>query len=148
MPKYPLGCGEEVLMKLTRLEYRQDGIFGQLQSDDGSFRCQTLEHAYFENGSYTPKVAAGIYTCVRGEHELLGMTTTFTTFELQNVPPFQGKPVTGILIHWGNYNKDSEGCILVGLRNQDDKMILDSKIAFEAFMAALDGQDQFTLIVE
>lgn len=51
---------------------------------------------------------------------------------LQNVPNFEG-----ILIHWGNYVKDTEGCILIGL-GETQTTITQSKAAFADFVPKLE----------
>lgn len=38
---------------------------------------------------------------------------------------------SGILIHWGNHAKDSEGCVLVG-REHAFGMVMNSRLAFAA----------------
>lgn len=127
--------------KLIHKRFCEDGIFGELHKD-GVFFCYTLEHS-FDN---KPKVADGTYTCQRGPHRLHGMTEDFTTFEVKNVPNFNGVPVTGILFHWGNYNKDSEGCILLG-SSETPTMVGNSRAEWAAFMKELEGFDSFELEV-
>src|SRR5277367_5432365 len=125
-------------LSITRTEYRSDGIFGQLYDDQGNVIAYILEHAYPDgSGGWIPKVAAGTYTCVRGNHELEGMTEPFVTFMLQGVPDFQGASVTNILLHWGNYDRDSEGCFLLGASEVFDgteEMVTNSKATFAKFM--------------
>lgn len=91
-------------LTLKRTDFREDGIFGFIEE----FNIFTLEHAYLENGVYKPKVPVGTYTCQMGMHSL-GSGRRLITYELLNVPGH-----SGILIHPGNKNSDSEGCILVG----------------------------------
>lgn len=50
---------------------------------------------------------------------------------LINVPAFDG-----VLIHIGNTEKDTEGCILVG-KNREVGKVLDSRVTFEALYARL-----------
>ena len=134
-------------------DFENDGIYGILTGDN--FQCHVLSHAYDSgngNGSYIPKVAPGTYTCKRSLHRLHGMDHDFETFEVMNVPDFQGKPVTGILFHAGNYNKDSEGCFLLGKQvtfgPNGGHMITESKVTFEKFMALQAGVNTFTLTVK
>lgn len=99
------------------------------------------------DGKPTPKVAAGVYTCVRHAPNRL----PYVTFELQGVPDFQGNPVTGILIHIGNFNKDSDGCILLGAvlyAITEPWMIRSSTPTFNKFMALQSSVDSFTLTIK
>jgi hypothetical protein len=136
-------------LTLKRDQYRKDGIYGRLLNDKDEQVAVTLEHAYDPNdeGSFAPKVPQGTYTCQRGQHQLAGMSAPFTTFEITGVPGH-----TGILFHRGNYNSDSEGCVLLGrdiaTSNLDGTQMLTlSAITFTSFMCMLNGVDQFTLTV-
>jgi hypothetical protein len=75
------------------------------------------------------------------------MTEDFITFEIKGVPNFNGIPVTGVLFHWGNYDKDSEGCVLMG-SSETPTMITNSRQTWADFMKDLDGIDSFTLTVQ
>jgi hypothetical protein len=131
---------------LTRKAAHLYGIFGELTNEAGDVICVTLEHAYAtQDNKYLPKVSTGTYTCTRGIHKLSNLNP-FSAFEVQKVPPFQGAPVSGILFHKGNYNNDSEGCILLGSK-VGLGCILDSADAFNKFMTLQDGVNQFTLKV-
>jgi hypothetical protein len=128
---------------LTHTRFCSDGIFGELKKFDGTFVAYTLEHSYDNK----PKLTNGNYTCVRGPHKLHGMTNPFITFEIMGVPDFNGVPVTGVLFHWGNYNKDSEGCVLMGA-SEAPTMIGTSVQTWTAFMASMSGIDSFNLTVQ
>lgn len=125
---------------------RQDGQFGDLQLIDNSFSCKTLEHAYqTATDGLQSKIPPGVYRCDRGDHELAGMTETFSTFEVTGV-----RSHTGILFHWGNYNKDSDGCILLGkdlLQTPSGQMIGTSRFIFAKFMQAQKDVTFFMLTV-
>ena len=130
-------------MILMRTKYSAEGVFGELSGDTGEFVCYTLEHAYPQpDGSYAPKLNSGDHTCVRGQHRLHNMTEDFTTFEITEVPGH-----SNILFHWGNYNSDSEGCVLLGT-GLAPNMLTESREAFKRFMDNLDGVDTFTLTVQ
>ncbi len=150
--------------KLIRTNYSEYGIFGELYNEHGVKIATTLEHSYSipikdldgggggggvgaGGGGYCAKVAIGTYTCKRHAPNRL----PYETFELQNVPDFQGQPVSGILIHIGNYNKDSIGCILLGksrLKTDRNEMILNSKEIFAEFMDLQKDVLEFTLTIE
>ena len=134
---------ETIKLVLTHTRFCPEGIFGKLEKDNGEHISYTLEHSYDNK----PKLANGTYTCVRGPHRLHGMTEDFTTFEIKGVPEFDGKPVSGVLFHWGNYQKDSEGCVLMGA-TETPTMITNSRTTFAGFMKWLDGVDSFELEVK
>lgn len=126
-----------ITLTLTRTDFEEYGIMGELVDNAGKLSLSTLEHS-FDN---KPKLYDGTFTCVRGVHELHN-AVPFETFEITGV-----RGHTGILIHVGNYNADSDGCVLVGM-DRNDEMITHSTIAFSKFMGLLDGQSTFTLIVK
>lgn len=139
-------------MKLTRTQFRPDGIFGRLYNDNGVPLCYSLEHSFAQlDGSWVPKVAPGTYECVLGEHQLEGMAKPFQTYEITKVPPFEGKPVTGILLHMGNYDSSSSGCILVGrsvvTQENGSQMVTASVATFDDLMESLSGVQSFSLVV-
>ncbi len=128
---------------LKRVSYVEDGIYGEFYDDKDRLIFVTLEHAYPDgNGEFLPKIAPGVYTCVRYNSPEHGWC-----YMLQGVPDFQGKPVTYTEIHIGCYNADSKGCILLGLK-LGPKMILDSRIAFGRWMDMQTGVDSFLLTVQ
>jgi Family of unknown function (DUF5675) len=129
-------------MKLVRNIFDRDGIFGTLFDAEGDQVAITLEHSF--NG--LPKLPAGSYRCARGKHSLHSNPTPFETFEVMDVPNH-----TGILFHVGNFNDDSNGCILLGrvcIGSEKGRMITSSRATFERFMLDLDGAESFTLTVE
>lgn len=129
-------------LKLNRIEFREDGIFSELLDESGKVLAHTLEHSY----DLKPKLYDGAFTCVRGPHRLNGMTSIFETFEITGV-----KGHSNILFHWGNWNKDSEGCVLLGsgiAQSSQGQMVTNSKVAFQEFMALLSGFNSFSLIVQ
>lgn len=133
---------------LKRAIFSELGIFGTLTlgEDTDAKIFRTLEHAYeISESIWMPKIPVGTYVCKRGMHQLEGMTAPFETFEILNVPGH-----TNILIHVGNYNKDSEGCVLIGLAAVlagGNPMITQSREAFNEFMEMQIGVDEFTLAV-
>ena len=131
--------------KLTRKQYRSDGIFSELTDDKGQIIAQTLEHAYLNDlEQYLPKIPKGTFTCSRSPHRLHGMTEDFVTFQVMDVPK-----CSGILFHWGNFNADSEGCVLLGEKiasSPKGQMITNSRTTWAKFMAGLSGVDKFELL--
>lgn len=130
-------------LTLNRKAFRDDGIFSELRDTEGNLIAVTLEHSYDKE----PKLPLGTFTCKRGPHRLHGMTEDFETFEITGV---EGH--TDILFHWGNFQKDSEGCVLLGdqiAKNGADgcQMILHSRATFARFMELQKGVDTFQLVV-
>ena len=127
---------------IKHTEFKPDGIFGEFSFEDEGRFCFTLEHSYDNQ----PKLQPGTYTCVRGTHKLHN-GVPFETFEITGVAGH-----AGILFHAGNFNRDSEGCVLVGHTiavdpNTGDEMVTGSKDEFKAFMARLEGVDSWQLEV-
>lgn len=130
---------------LHRTEESANGIFGVMTDEFGNQVCATIEHSFdsgLGNGSFSPKIPPGQYTCVRGMHQLAHMTHPFETFMVENVPNH-----TNILIHMGNYNADSDGCILVG-EARIGNMITNSLVWLAKFLDLQKGLDSFILTVE
>jgi hypothetical protein len=133
-------------LTLKRDHYRADGIFSTVTDPVSCTVMRTLEHAYgdAQQGFY-PKLWPGTYTCKRSMHRLHGMDHDFETFEVLAVPGHKG-----ILFHWGNFNRDSEGCILCGedvFEGSPEWMVTASRLQFARFMALQDGVDEFLLEV-
>lgn len=129
-------------LKLIRKTRIASGIFGVILDDQDQQIAVTLEHAYRDySGNYGPKLPRGVYTCKRGTHALKD-GIPFEAFEILNVPGH-----TGVLFHVGNYNEDSEGCVLLG-DEVNGNMITQSKDAFKEFMALQEGCDEFQIQVD
>jgi hypothetical protein len=58
---------------------------------------------------------------------------------LHDVPHF-----LGILIHSGNTETDSAGCIIVG-KNTVKGKVLESKVTFQKLYSLLEGHDDITI---
>lgn len=128
-------------MNLVRSQFRQDGIFGSLYQPDGDLVAVTLEHAYLEIGGYVPKLPDGLYTCKRRLSPRFGREL----FQIMDVPG-----CTFMEIHVGNFQIDSDGCVLLGVNVitvGDAKAISSSRIAFNHFMDLQSGIDEFPLNV-
>lgn len=126
---------------LERNDQRSSGIFGVLSDEAGNLLAVTLEHAYFSSETWLPKIPPGSYQCVRGLHRLHGMAEPFSTFEITGVTGH-----SNLLFHWGNYNRDSDGCVLLG-RERYGSIISHSKDTFAEFMKLLENESSFQLEV-
>lgn len=123
---------------LHRTEESVNGAFGVLTDTFGNQLAVTLEHTYLTGDCFLPKIPAGEYICQRRHSPHFN----FDVFKLQDVPGHDN-----IEIHPGNTENNSEGCILLGTFRQGND-ILESKAAFEKFMALQKNVDKFTLTVE
>jgi hypothetical protein len=137
-----------VNLRLTRTDFREDGIFGELETEDGDYLADTLEHAYPGYGPasfFVPKVAIGTYECIRHAPNRL----PYETFLLVGVPTFMGHPVSGILIHRGNTDADTEGCILLGriAKGERQWLVADSRATFARFMKLQENVDRFFILI-
>lgn len=129
-----------------------EGIFGTLLSvDEDHFVAATLEHAYPDGeGGWAPRIHPGTFSCKRGRHRLADMAEDFETFEITGV---EGH--ANLLFHWGNWNENSHGCVLLGEAQAEGphagknhvEMITNSRAAFARFMQLQEGVDEFTLEV-
>ena len=117
-------------MRLTvrRFITNEKSTIGRLLIDDVT-ECYTLEDKdrQLENGGIkVPKETAiprGIYKVI------VDWSNRFNRLmpHILDVPQF-----TGIRIHSGNTDKDTEGCILVGKKvSEDENAVLESKLAYD-----------------
>ena len=128
-------------MILRREIFSKDGVFGSLRTETDEEICKTLEHAYASFGKkYRAKIPTGEFTCVRGIHRL-SKGIPFETFEVSGI-----RGHSGIIFHPGNFNRDSDGCVLVGeeVRNQ---ALFRSRVAFVGLMHRLNTVESFVLKV-
>lgn len=126
-------------LKLVRESYNNWGIYSHLLDENEVVIAVTLEHAYPNTtGGFDPKLPKGTYDCILGPHTLHSGPARL--YEITNVPGHKG-----ILFHKGNWNRDSDGCVLLGTK-QGNECIENSTGAFGKFMILMDGKN-FTLTV-
>jgi hypothetical protein len=114
---------------LTRTESGNDGVFGQLSDDAGNVLAVTCEPPDGCNGPDTC-IPAGTYTVI--PHDSPAHPNTW---EISGVPNR-----TAILIHDGNTDKDTLGCVVVGDRMgfiDGLRAVLDSRITLNALRGEL-----------
>lgn len=139
-------------LTLARFSKSDDGVLGRLIDEAGIMpRLYTFEEEDLCNARNISCIPPGSYICKRTVYHRHGIES----FEVTGVPNR-----TRILFHVGNHDGDTAGCILVGLRSgelrvrdEEDgevrmkKAVLQSRPAFDRFMEALEGVDEFTLDV-
>lgn len=102
------------MIEATLDRFEDDGkqTLGVLTIGTGNqvlYMCKTLELPWRDNANSISCVPAGTYKVKKYSSE-----TYPGVYELQDVP---GR--SKILIHWGNYNRNTQGCILVGSEHKD-----------------------------
>jgi hypothetical protein len=90
-------------LTLKRIVENQDGIFGVLLQGEKPL-CLTLENNWFNNTRNISAIPTGVYECVPHNGAKYK-----NVWRLKDVPNR-----SAILIHAGNIEDDSRGCILVG----------------------------------
>lgn len=137
-------------LTLTRTESVADGTFGLLRVTP-SLMLHTLEDDWRDNERGESCIPAGVYLLERTIYR----KHNYETFEITGVPNR-----SRILIHPGNTEEDTMGCILVGLRQGYVKVPFDedthakdvtkravvaSQEAFRRFMREMAGVDEAEL---
>lgn len=133
---------------LKRVSYDTDGSYGVLIREDGSPWLLTLEDEQRQNQRGVSAIPEGTYTVMRTNTPKHG-----ECFMVMNVPDR-----TAILIHPGNTEADTEGCILLGKefgrifgKDEDtgnieyQAAVLRSKEAVQEFMEYMKGEQGFSL---
>jgi hypothetical protein len=129
---------------LRQIDFRVDGIFGQLMTEELNEICKSLEHGYVNaRGEIVSKIKPGVYTCKLEWSERFQMNL----YELKDVPGH-----TEIKIHAANIDDQLEGCIAPGMNygewNDGSRCVTQSKKALKKFMEAMGGDKEIKLIVE
>ena len=117
---------------VTRKTFTDKSTIGDMEID-GEFFCYTLEDTVRAPGVKVPAktaIPAGRYRLV------VDMSARFGKLmpHILDVPMF-----SGIRIHKGNTDKDTEGCIIVGMAVDDD-FVGQSKLAYDKLMAKLNEE--------
>lgn len=130
-------------LMLRRVSHVEDQLMqGVLIGPGGYAFAVTLELPWRDNSRNVSAIPGGRrYRCVRVDSPSFGIT-----FEITGVP---GRDK--VLLHIGNFPKDTRGCVLVG--HGFDKIggqhaITQSRKEFDEFMSIQAGVDEFWLIVE
>lgn len=133
---------EFALVRVTPLRYDQP-TYGVLRDGLEPFAL-TLELPWADNEPNHSCIFAGIYTCKRVWSPKFG-----NTFEITGV---DGRK--HVLLHWGSFAADTEGCVLVGERfhdlNADGVQDLaiskrEQGAGFLEFLLRTDGLNEFRL---
>ena len=119
---------------INRYAYLRGCTLGKLSFDD--FDCYTLERPWRDNEVNVSAIPDGTYTAKRRHSEKYGHH-----WILEDVP---GRSL--ILIHIGNYPKDSKGCILVGTYAGDGRpAVWQSRVTMNKLRVLL--PDEFEIVI-
>jgi hypothetical protein len=134
-----------MILLLKRGAWTDKATHGQLFID-GELFCDTLEDKdrFLEDHNETIKVY-GQTAIPRGEYKVeVNWSNRFTNYMpmVLDVPYFKG-----IRIHPGNTDKDTEGCILVGLFYSIGT-IASSRVTYQRLMRELEGKKDIKIIIE
>ena len=107
---------------------------------EGVHECWTLEDPWDDNEPFKSCIPPGTY----------GVVLTLSARFGREMPRLLGVPGrTGILIHPGNTDADTEGCILVGDKRLGSD-VLNSRAAFDRFLdwfSSVGNEAQLTISV-
>ena len=125
---------------LRRIAMSDKGTFGALVEDKVPFAV-TLEPPDKNNQKDISCIPEGSYLCKRVNSPKYG-----DTFEIMSVDDRDN-----ILFHWGNWLKNTLGCVLTGEEFKEimgKPAIAMSKTAFKRFMRNMKGINEFALTVQ
>lgn len=114
-------------LKLIRDKFSNDSTIGKLYIN-GEYFCETLEDKVRE-------VKIPSLTAIKaGKYEVI---VNFSNRFKQQMPLLLNVPnFEGVRIHWGNYSKDTDGCILLG-QTRSENFIGQSVTTYKIFMKVL-----------
>ena len=114
-------------LQLKRFLFTDKSIIGRLFIN-GVFTCYILENPYLNNEKYISCIPIGTYDYVIRDGVKAGSKYKYFHPHIINVPNR-----SLILIHPGNYPKDTLGCLLPGDSYQKD-VVWSSRKAFDRIM--------------
>lgn len=100
---------------------------------NGKFLCDTLEDEFRDIKVYSEtRIPAGSYKIELVNSPKFSPRYGHLMLWITNVPNFEG-----ILIHPGNTEKDTSGCILLGRRDQLTATLVDSRTTYDSIYKIL-----------
>lgn len=128
--------------------YLENGVHGTMTFKDGT-ELRTLERPWKGNARRISCIPEGTYKMRKRYSPLVSRLTKGRyelAWEIVDVPDRDY-----ILVHQGNYVKDSEGCVLVGMSKGfqgDEPTVWSSRKAFEGFMDKMAERDVWEIVVK
>lgn len=122
-------------MKLTLQRYLFDNDYTMgLLFIDGLYFCDTIEDKFRGNDLKGKKVYGE--TCI--PYGVYDIKITYSLKYKKNMPQIMDVPYfTGIRIHSGNTAKDSFGCVIIGIKSENGK-VLESRKTYNALIKRLE----------
>lgn len=127
------------IITLQRILSTYRATAGQLIENGWPFMA-VLENPWRFNQNNVSCIPNGDYICQRWNSPNFGWT-----FKVLNVPSR-----TDILFHWGNWEKDTKGCFILGEKFDilsNEPAVINSQAAFADFMNRMKGVDEFNLLI-
>lgn len=112
---------------LYRTKTDQYGTHGRIEDGVGNVLCYTIERPWLDNAHDVSCIPEGTYQCDPHTKSNNGQDCWI----LDNVPDR-----SGVLIHTGNTDQDSEGCIIIGLLS-NDAGVSESELALQKLKSRL-----------
>ena len=122
---------------LTRINEGHKACTLGVMTYENQFFLTTLERPWLDNKNNVSCIPKGVYKCVRWKSAKYA-----NAWHVQNVPSREA-----ILIHVGNFPKDTEGCILVGTEFGKDS-VLNSKVALAKLNGLMQSLREFELEIK
>ena len=128
--------------------YQDDRTLGQMTLENGTV-FHTMERPWLNNQSQVSCIPEGVYKLALRDSSVVNRTTHGSHpkgWEVTDVPNR-----TFIMIHIANFPHELMGCIGIGMRHgilDNEMAVLQSATAFELFMLALAGRDEWYLEIK
>lgn len=120
---------------LKRTQSNEKGTFGVLSINDIPF-CVTLEETWLDNQNQISCIPAGKYDVI-----------AYSGTKYKNVWLVQEVPNrSAILIHWGNTEKNTAGCLLMGSEFDGQGGILGSMKAIDRLRKVLPKKFELEIV--
>ena len=135
-------------LRLRRTRFDPDRTEGELLDEDGERLCYTLEPGWSDTDF--PKVDAGFYHSVRHGSRKYGQTWALEGVDVTHWQT-PGIARSAVLLHRGNVDEETRGCILPGLKRgklNGEPAVLRSKDAMDVLRTEIGDAEFYLTIVE
>ena len=129
------------MMKLYRVSKGIKATRGVLVGNEGDPLCVTLENPWLDNTKNVSCIPTGVYLCQVVESPKYGKVYGITDVEGRG----------NILFHIGNYEHNTQGCILLGTKfgeKDGEPAIWESGIAMDIFNGYLNNEPFILNIID